>query len=110
MVWFDNTVFILIILTMIYLFHTVVSFLLIKKGREKLTKGRLKNFVQSLTVTFAIFFFYMLWNHYIKLGAINMALPVTFIVDNIIIMVVLLSLVYLAFKIKELGETFGVKK
>lgn len=110
MYWFDTTVLVIIILTLIYIFHTTASLILVKKGRERLTDGRLKEFVHSFTIMLSFIFLYLLWNHFIKIGMIDLKIPLSIFLDLLITMLLLLSILYVSFKIKDLGKTFGLRK
>ncbi len=92
------------------LIHMGILFYLVHKGKNEISGGIFKSFINSVLVAFLVSTFFFVWSLLSKLGVIKIEDPLKDIVlTTLISLGFLLALTYLSFTIRDLTIKFGFR-
>ena len=107
---FAASTVVIFVYALLCLIYVGISLAMIYKGRQEFSKGHMRRFINGLSITLAVSFLYAVWNVLTKMKAIKLDnVVLASLLDNIILIIFIMLLTYLAFLSRGLSKKFGFK-
>lgn len=105
---FAASTVIIFVYALLCLFSVGMSLAVIFRGRREFSKGHMRRFVNALSITLAVSFLYAVWNILIRLELVVIGNEiVATMVDNIILVLFIMLLTYVAYLARDISKKFG---
>ncbi len=107
---FAASTVIIFVYALLCLISVGISLSMIFKGRKEFSRGHMRRFINSLSVTLAVSFLYAVWNILNRLKLIDFESDILAnLIDNVILVIFIMLLTYVAFLTREISKRFGFR-
>ena len=107
---FAASTIIIFIYALLCLVSVGISLSIIFRGRREFSRGHMLRFINAFSITLAVSFLYAVWNVVTRIKIISIDNDILFtLIDNVILIIFVMMLTYVAFLARELSTRFGFR-